>query len=62
MERFKKEISESPCFDKLRKIHPNFDEIIDRIVHPIAGDLVYFIKIILITNIVKTQSCFISRR
>ena len=40
IERFKKEIIESPCFDKLRKARPDFDAFIDSMIHPIAGDLV----------------------
>ena len=49
VERFKKEIIESPCFDKLRKIRPDFDAFIDSMVHPIAGDMVnnYFLSFFL---------------
>jgi fatty acyl-CoA reductase len=39
-ERFKKEILDTPCFDRLRAIHgPNFIEFIREKVKPISGDL-----------------------
>lgn len=54
IERFKKEIIESPCFDNLRKKHTDFDAFIDRMIVPIAGDLVRFlinfIKFVLFFN------------
>jgi hypothetical protein len=40
MERFKKEILGSQCFDKARKQHYNFDEFINTHVKPVSGDLV----------------------
>jgi hypothetical protein len=40
MERFKKEILGSQCFDKVRKQYHNFDEFINAHVKPISGDLV----------------------
>ena len=49
IERFKKEIIESPCFDKLRKARPDFDAWIDSVVYPIAGDMV-FIYYLLVFN------------
>ena len=44
IERFKKEILESPCFDKLKKIRPDFDAFVDAMICPIAGDLVIIHK------------------
>lgn len=46
IERFKKEIIESPCFDKLRKIHSDFDAFVDKMIHPVAGDLVIYLLLL----------------
>ena len=40
MERFKKEILGSPCFDRVRKTRTNFDEFILKKIVPISADLV----------------------
>ena len=40
VERFKKEILESPCFDKIRRQKQNFDDYLDKLIQPIAGDMV----------------------
>lgn len=39
MERFKKEILGSQCFNNVKKIHPNFDEFISKHIKAISGDL-----------------------
>ena len=38
-ERFQKEIIESPCFDRLKKQYPNFDNTIMPKLIPISGDM-----------------------
>lgn len=40
MERIKREVFDSRCFDQLRKMYPNFNEIIDRKIVPVEGDIV----------------------
>ena len=40
MERFKKEVIASPCFDFVRKMHDNFNDFINSKIVPIEGDLV----------------------
>lgn len=40
MERFKKEVIASPCFDEVRKMHNNFNDFINSKIVPIEGDLV----------------------
>lgn len=40
MERFKKEVIASPCFDEVRKSRPDFNEFISSKIVPIEGDLV----------------------
>ena len=40
IERFKREVLGSQCFDRLRKIKMNeFDSFIDRVVKPVEGDM-----------------------
>jgi len=39
MERFKKEILGSKCFDRVRKQVSNFDQLIDQKIRPVEGDL-----------------------
>jgi len=39
MERFKKEVIGSPCFDVIRKFHTNFNDFINSKIVPIEGDL-----------------------
>lgn len=40
IERFKREILESQCFDRLRKIKQNeFDTYIEKLVRPVEGDM-----------------------
>lgn len=39
MERFKKEVLGSKCFDRVKKKIPNFDEYINTHVRPVSGDL-----------------------
>jgi hypothetical protein len=41
MERFKKEVLGSQCFDRVKKKIPNFDDYINTHVRPVSGDLVY---------------------
>ena len=42
IERFKQEILESPCFDKMKKTRPDFDAFVDAMICPLAGDSVIF--------------------
>jgi len=39
-ERFKKTILGRACFDRLRKLNPNFDEFVSQKIVTIAGDVV----------------------
>lgn len=39
MERFKKEVLGSRCFDRVRAQNPTFDEYVSKKIRPIAGDL-----------------------
>lgn len=38
-ERFQKEILDSPCFDRLKRLYPNFDSQILPKLRPISGDM-----------------------
>ena len=40
MERFKKEVLGSKCFDLVRKQNPQFDDFVNRVIRPVEGDLV----------------------
>jgi len=40
MERFKKEVLGSRCFDRVRSLNPNFDEYVSKKIRPVEGDLV----------------------
>ena len=40
MERFKKEVLGSKCFDNVRKLNSNFDEFVNAKIRPVEGDLV----------------------
>ena len=40
MERFKKVVLGTACFDRLRKIYPNFDEFVNKKIVVVGGDVV----------------------
>jgi len=40
MERLKREILESQCFDNVKKEHPDFLSFVETKIEPIEGDIV----------------------
>jgi glycerone phosphate O-acyltransferase/fatty acyl-CoA reductase len=38
-ERFQKEILDSPCFDRVKRLYPNFDSFIVPKLRPVSGDM-----------------------
>ena len=40
MERFKKEVLGSKCFERVRKLRDNFDDFVNTKIRPVEGDLV----------------------
>jgi hypothetical protein len=44
MERIKREILQSKCFDTCKKEYPNFMQMFDEKIEPIEGDIVFNIK------------------